>query len=59
MNADENAKMYKGVTKDLWKMTLQFLKTVQADLSNYDPEAEWPTTIDAYAAWKTKSINDS
>ncbi|KAF9518221.1 hypothetical protein BS47DRAFT_328311 [Hydnum rufescens UP504] len=57
MNADENARMYKGVTKDLWNMTLQFLKTVKADLSDYDPEAEWPTTLDAYAAWKKQGTH--
>uniref|UniRef100_A0AC34FNR0 Defective in cullin neddylation protein n=1 Tax=Panagrolaimus sp. ES5 TaxID=591445 RepID=A0AC34FNR0_9BILA len=38
----------RGVTKDEWSLFLEFLNTVKADLSNYDPEGAWPVRIDEY-----------
>ncbi|KAH9857614.1 DUF298-domain-containing protein, partial [Lenzites betulinus] len=43
---------YKGVNKDLWHMTLEFCRTVQPDLSNYDPDGAWPTMLDDFVSWK-------
>ncbi|KAI0927981.1 hypothetical protein AcW1_005371 [Taiwanofungus camphoratus] len=46
----------KGITKDLWGMALEFCRTVQPDLSNYDADGAWPTLLDDFVAWK-KSVN--
>ncbi|KAI0329867.1 DUF298-domain-containing protein [Cubamyces sp. BRFM 1775] len=46
---------YKGVNKDLWNMTLEFCRTVQPDLSNYDPDGAWPTMLDDFVTWKKSS----
>jgi len=43
---------YKGVNKDLWGMTLEFCRTVDRDLSNYDADEAWPTMLDDFVAWK-------
>ncbi|KAH9842981.1 uncharacterized protein C8Q71DRAFT_735427, partial [Rhodofomes roseus] len=51
---------YKGANKDLWTMTLEFCRAVRSDLSNYDPEGAWPTTLDDFVAWKSsKSSGDA
>ncbi|KAL6307984.1 Cullin binding-domain-containing protein [Sparassis latifolia] len=44
---------YKGVNKDLWSMILEFCRTIQPDLSNYDADGAWPTMIDNFVEWKT------
>lgn len=46
---------YKGVNKDLWSMTLEFVRVVQPDLSNYDPEGAWPTLLDDFVTWKNSN----
>uniref|UniRef100_A0AC35GW97 Defective in cullin neddylation protein n=1 Tax=Panagrolaimus sp. PS1159 TaxID=55785 RepID=A0AC35GW97_9BILA len=38
----------RGVTKDEWKIFLDFLNTVKEDFSNYDPEDAWPVRIDDF-----------
>ncbi|RPD59194.1 DUF298-domain-containing protein [Lentinus tigrinus ALCF2SS1-7] len=43
---------YKGVTKDLWSMMLDFCKTMQPDLSNYSTDEAWPSMLDDFVAWK-------
>ncbi|KAH9890622.1 Cullin binding-domain-containing protein [Cubamyces lactineus] len=50
---------YKGVNKDLWNMTLEFCRTVQPDLSNYDPDGAWPTMLDNFVTWKKSSCGQS
>ncbi|EIW60775.1 DUF298-domain-containing protein [Trametes versicolor FP-101664 SS1] len=46
---------YKGVNKDLWNMTLEFCRTVQPDLSNYEADGAWPTMLDDFVSWKRAS----
>ncbi|KAH9934960.1 Cullin binding-domain-containing protein [Fomitopsis serialis] len=46
---------YKGVNKDLWSMTLEFVRVVRPDLSNYDPEGAWPTLLDDFVTWKNSN----
>ncbi|KAI0694154.1 DUF298-domain-containing protein [Cerioporus squamosus] len=43
---------YKGVTKDLWSMMLDFCTTMQPDLSNYSTDEAWPSMLDDFVAWK-------
>jgi DCN1-like protein 1/2 len=49
----------RGVTKDEWSLFLEFLNTVNADLSNYDPEGAWPVRIDEYVDYcKSRSTGE-
>lgn len=57
MNQNEDAKVYKAVTRDLWKMLYQFLQDIQPDFSNYNADGEWPSTIDAYVEWRKSKGN--
>ncbi|KAI0031705.1 DUF298-domain-containing protein [Vararia minispora EC-137] len=55
---------YKAVNKDLWAMMLEFCRTINSDLSNYEadvlslpaahflPVQAWPTMIDDFVEWK-------
>ncbi|EJF62622.1 Cullin binding-domain-containing protein [Dichomitus squalens] len=49
---------YKGVNKDLWNMVLEFSRTIQPDLSNYEADGAWPTLLDDFAAWKKAKVGD-
>jgi len=42
----------RGVNKDLWAMTLEFFKTVDPNLENFDTDGAWPSTIDDFVSWK-------
>ncbi|KZT11591.1 DUF298-domain-containing protein [Laetiporus sulphureus 93-53] len=44
---------YRGVNKDLWNMALEFVRTIDPNLSNYDADGAWPTMLDDFVAWKT------
>ncbi|PPR02288.1 hypothetical protein CVT24_011626 [Panaeolus cyanescens] len=51
-------KKLKGISKDTWLMFLDFVRSIDADFSNYDENAAWPSTIDdfvEYAREKLKS----
>lgn len=41
----------KGVSKDTWNMFIEFLKTVDPQLTAYDEEAAWPSIIDDFVGW--------
>lgn len=43
---------YKAVNKDVWSMMLEFCKTVNPNLDNYEADGAWPTLIDDFVAWK-------
>ncbi|KAH9948111.1 DUF298-domain-containing protein [Amylocystis lapponica] len=43
---------YKGVTKDLWNMMLEFCRSVKPDLSDYEADGAWPTLLDDFVLWK-------
>jgi len=43
---------YKAVNKDVWSMMLEFCKTVNPDLDNFEADGAWPTLIDDFVAWK-------
>jgi len=51
-------KVYKGITKDQWQMTWNFVSTVRSDLSDYDEDGGWPTLFDELVAWK-KNCSDA
>jgi len=42
---------YKGVNKDQWLSLLEFCKTMESDLSNYDENGCWPVMLDEFVTW--------
>jgi DCN1-like protein 1/2 len=40
----------RGVSKDTWNLFLEFIKTVNEDMSNYDENDAWPVLIDEFVA---------
>ncbi|KAJ7243383.1 DUF298-domain-containing protein [Mycena haematopus] len=43
---------YKATNKDLWSMMLEFCRTVQPTLQDYEADGAWPTLLDDFVAWK-------
>ncbi|KAM7274977.1 hypothetical protein ACFE04_016843 [Oxalis oulophora] len=48
------ARHNKSITKDTWCQLLSFVRTVDAQLSNYDPEGSWPYLIDEFVDYLTE-----
>ncbi|KAM9732678.1 DCN1-like protein 5 isoform 2-T2 [Menidia menidia] len=47
---------YKGLNKDQWYNVLEFSRTINTDLSNYDEDGAWPVLLDEFVEWqKTRS----
>ncbi|XP_008307147.1 DCN1-like protein 5 [Cynoglossus semilaevis] len=47
---------YKGMNKDQWYNVLEFSRTINTDLSNYDEDGAWPVLLDEFVEWlKTAS----
>ncbi|GJE88982.1 defective in Cullin neddylation protein 1 [Phanerochaete sordida] len=44
-------KKLKGVSKDVWQMFLEFVRTIDAKFEKYDAEAAWPSTIDDFVEY--------
>ncbi|KAM7276822.1 hypothetical protein ACFE04_018688 [Oxalis oulophora] len=45
----------KSITQDTWCQLLLFVRTVDAQLSNYDPEGSWPYLIDEFVDYLTEN----
>uniref|UniRef100_A0A672G863 DCN1-like protein n=1 Tax=Salarias fasciatus TaxID=181472 RepID=A0A672G863_SALFA len=43
---------YKGLNKDQWYNVLEFSRTVDADLTNYDEDGAWPVLLDEFVQWQ-------
>ncbi|KAI0697790.1 defective in Cullin neddylation protein 1 [Cytidiella melzeri] len=46
----------KGVSKDMWYMFLEFVRTIDADFQNYDAEAAWPSSIDDFVDYAKQRV---
>lgn len=42
---------YKVINKDQWCNVLEFSKSVNHDLSNYDEDGAWPVLLDEFVEW--------
>lgn len=49
----------RAITKDTWMLLLEFARTVNAQMSNYDEDGAWPTTIDDFVEWARPKLTDS
>ncbi|KAK7160605.1 hypothetical protein R3I93_008302 [Phoxinus phoxinus] len=48
---------YKVMNKDQWYNVLEFSRTVNTDLSNYDEDGAWPVMLDEFVEWhKARNI---
>lgn len=43
---------YKGMNKDQWYNVLEFSRTINTDLSNYDEDGAWPVLLDEFVEWQ-------
>ncbi|TBU31249.1 Cullin binding-domain-containing protein [Dichomitus squalens] len=46
----------KGVSKDVWQMFLEFVRTIDAKFEKYDVEGSWPSTIDDFVEYAKERI---
>ncbi|PIM99518.1 hypothetical protein CDL12_27985 [Handroanthus impetiginosus] len=49
------ARHNKAISRDTWSQLLEFARTVDPALSNYDPEGAWPYLIDEFAEYLTEN----
>ncbi|XP_037940268.1 DCN1-like protein 4 [Teleopsis dalmanni] len=51
---------YKVINKDQWCNILEFSRTINVDLSNYDIDGAWPVMLDEFVEWlrlqRTKKV---
>lgn len=45
----------KAISRDTWSQLLEFVKTVDLQLSNYDEEGAWPYLIDEFVEYLTEN----
>jgi len=50
---------YKATNKDLWSMMLEFCRTVNPTLQDYEADGAWPTLLDDFVAWKKESLGNA
>ncbi|KAJ7733274.1 DUF298-domain-containing protein [Mycena olivaceomarginata] len=49
---------YKATNKDLWSMMLEFCRTVEPSLQDYEADGAWPTLLDDFVAWKKAKLGN-
>lgn len=51
---------YKVINKDQWCNILEFSRTINTDLGNYDVDGAWPVMLDEFVEWlKSNKVNDN
>jgi len=51
-----NGRGGKGVTKDTWIMFFAFIRSIDAEFSEYDADDAWPSTIDDFVAYAIERL---
>lgn len=46
---------YKVINKDQWCNVLEFSRTINLDLSNYDEDGAWPVLLDEFVDWHRRT----
>ncbi|RPD63357.1 defective in Cullin neddylation protein 1 [Lentinus tigrinus ALCF2SS1-6] len=46
----------KGVSKDVWQMFFEFVRTIDSKFEKYDAEAAWPSTIDDFVEYAKNRV---
>jgi len=46
----------KGITKDTWIMFFVFIRSIDAEFSNYSADDAWPSTIDDFVTYARKRL---
>lgn len=49
---------YKVINKDQWCNILEFSRSIQPDLTNYDEDGAWPVLLDEYVEWLKANRTD-
>jgi len=49
---------YKVINKDQWCNILEFSRSIQPDLSNYDEDGAWPVLLDEFVEWLKSRPNE-
>lgn len=49
---------YKVINKDQWCNILEFSRTINFDLSNYDIDGAWPVMLDEFVEWMRSQSSD-
>ncbi|KAH7889985.1 Cullin binding-domain-containing protein [Phlebopus sp. FC_14] len=47
---------YRGANKDIWSMVLEFCRTINSTLDNYEADGAWPTMLDDFVSWKRSKM---
>ncbi|NDW60263.1 DCN1-like protein, partial [Yangia sp. PrR004] len=45
----------KAISRDTWAQLLEFVKTIDPQLSNFDDEGAWPYLIDEFVEYLTET----
>ncbi|AQK83398.1 Defective in cullin neddylation protein [Zea mays] len=53
--AREKVRHNKAISRDTWSQLLEFVKTTDPQLSNYDDEGAWPYLIDEFVEYLTEN----
>ncbi|KAM6492981.1 defective in Cullin neddylation protein 1 [Amanita muscaria] len=46
----------RGVSKDVWEMFLEFVRSIDSKFQNYDEEGAWPSTVDDFVEYARKRL---
>jgi len=49
----------RGIPRDTWNMFLNFVSTVDSDLSLYDDTEAWPSLFDDFVEWENDQVNQN
>lgn len=53
-----NQSNYQFINNDQWLNILEFSKTINSQLVNYDSDGAWPIMIDEFCAWYKTNVLD-